>query len=910
MNDGKGVAADPPQASAHARRRGIRTHVAAGILLTGWIVPSASSVPAGAATPHELRPLTSLQRQRVEDAGRLYNAGERAGGLRILDSLLTAAKLRDDDDLECRIRAASGGLRAWGGEAREADSLLRAVMPRLAACADTTFFLGAAVWFGKALLDRTRFVEAESVYGSILPIAARSGNPGPEGWAQMGLAYIALSDGRPEDARTRYEAATRLLRQAGNRYGEIEGLVGQGRAHKRMGDGDRARSCYAEACARAREYGLPRNEAIALNDLGVEEYARGDPAAALRAFRDAWRIGGASGDRWETTVPATNVAHVLEEMGRTDEAAGVLDSVISACRASGYLDYEAGSMLALGKLWNDAGRHRRAMAMYERVLGLGRELPISRRLAAFEGLAGVFERQGDPRRALQILEDERCLRIRADAWPDQGLEYDARRARLLVEVGSSGEGMAVAEEAAPAAERLHRADLVVSLRTTAARARLEAGDHREALQHLTRATEAWEGLRNRPSDPEWRELWANGQSLTSMLIQALLTDPDRPSEDARLRAAFEAAQRFKARGLAERIQGTMARSVPAPSISLESVQANLLRPGEVLLDAFVGPDTSFVFAVTRERCELIRLPGETVLSDRVESLTRLICDSGQEDTVEREAVIEEVALSLGTFILGPSSDLIATGDRILLAPDGMLHLLPLEMLRLEDSGRIGDRRVVARIPSVAQLARLRANPIPTVDDGSGLVCYGATGDGGRELGGRGRKRPPCNAASVASSSRAPGSTAFRRLRRTGSPAPRSSTSRRTPNSITPIPGGRESCCDRPTRRKEAACSVRSGSLPRGSMRASWSSLGANRRVVGSFAGRASRGSRRHSSHRVRVRSSRPSGPSMTRRARGSSRTSTTGSRRACRRVALCGRLDPGCPGRAAVRILRSGRDSY
>jgi CHAT domain-containing protein/tetratricopeptide (TPR) repeat protein len=704
-----------------------------GLLLACWL--SATTTVANAL---EIRPLDETEKARIELAGRLYNTGERAHSMRILDSLRVQARAHGDSALAWRTRAATAGLLAWGGESREAESLLRPILPIVSASTDTALFLGASVWFGKALLDQTRFGEAESVYRSIVPIAARARSASSEGWARMGLAYITLAQGSVHEARENYEAAGRLLRQAGNRYGEIEALVGQGRVYQGTGETDRARACFAEACARAHEYGLLRNEAIARNDLGVEEYARGDPAAALRSFRAAWRIGQAAGDRWETSIPASNVAGVLAEMGRFDEASSVLDSLIAACHAGGYTDHEGATLLVLGKLWTSAGKPRRAEETYRRVLDLGAELPVVRRLGAYQGLADLRAREGDFAGALGILETDVCLRLRNLARADHGLEYDALRSRLLVEVGRRAAAIKLAEASAIEADRIHRGDMVVSLLTTAARARLEEGDHRSALAHLVRATDAWEALRSRPSDPEWRELWANGQSLTSLLIQALLTDPDRPSDDARLRAAFAAVQRFKARGLAERIQGTPAPPVPAPSISLEEVQREILHPKEVLLDAFVGPDTSFVFVVTRDRCELIPLPGEKELTMKVQDMIRLFSGSVGEDGAERTELIREVSGRLSQFFLGSSRKLIADSEQVLLAPDGMLHLLPLEVLRVDDSGAkdddwLGNRRVVARIPSISLLAQLRRAAAGRVDEGSGLVMYGVSNGGSQEL---------------------------------------------------------------------------------------------------------------------------------------------------------------------------------
>jgi tetratricopeptide (TPR) repeat protein len=706
-----------------------------GLLAAGWFAPTA--VDAGAS---RIRPLSEVEARAIDRAGRLVNTGHRADGFRILDSLLASASARGDTALRYRVSAAAAGLHAWLDEAPQADSILRPILGRIEACGDTAFFLGAAMWYAKALLDQTHFAEAESVYRRLLPVAVHAGNTESEGWTRMGLAYIALSSGRDDEARDGYESAERLLRKSGNRFGELEALIGLARAYRQIGETDSSRACCVEACTRARRYGLPRNEAIALNNLGVEEFARGDPAAGLRDFRAAWRIGKSVGDRRETKMPAANAARALAALGRYDEAASVLDSLSVSCHAEGFLDYEAVTLLELGRLWNEAGRPLRALRTYRRVMDLGDELPIGSRLAAYGGSADALARIEGPVKALEILESGSCRRLRPVVPADVRVEYDTKRAQLLAEVGRDGEALALAEAAEVEADRLHRTELQIALLTTAARVRLTQGDRRTALRYLARATEAWERLRKRPSDPEWRELWTDGLRLTSTLIQMLLADPTQPSDRARLQAAFEAAQRFKARGLAERIEGKIAPSAVIPSISLDRVQRDLLRPGELLLDAFVGPDSSFIFAVTQDRCGLIRLPGEDALAGKIEALRELILVSPPVDVAEHQATLQEVAERLSDFLLGGVRDLVAGSDRILLAPDGPLHLLPLEMLRFDgkdpgDGRWLGTTRVCARIPSIAHLARLRENAMDAAGPDPGIVLCGGVNSAGQALAG-------------------------------------------------------------------------------------------------------------------------------------------------------------------------------
>ncbi len=696
-------------------------------------------MPADAA-PSAIRKLDAAESRAIDRAGAAVNAGQRADGFRILDSLLAVASARRDTALAYRASAAAAGLHAWADEAQQADSILHPMFGRIEACGDTAFYLGTAIWYAKALLDLVRVAEAESIYCHMVPIAARSRNLDREGWARMGLAYIALVSGRSLEARDGYAAAESLLRECGNRFGELEALSGQGRAYIQMGETHRAEVCFTDVRSQAHRYGMPRNEASALNNLGANEFARGDPAAALSMFRAAWKIRDAVGNRRETTIPVTNIARALAALGRYDEAAALLDSLSQTCHVEGFADYEAATLLALGGLWISAGHPLRARVMFQRVLDLGDGIPVGSQLAAHGGLADALERIAGPAKALEIVESGACRRLRRAVPADGGVEHDTRHAQLLLEVGRPEAAAGLAEAAAPEARRLRRAELEVALLTTAAQARLRLGDQLTAMSHLIRATEAWEKLRRRPSDPEWRELWTDGTRLTSTLIQALLADPTRPWDRARMQAAFDAAQRFKARGLAERIEGKVSQPSGLPALSLDRVQQDLLRPGELLLDAFVGPDSTFIFAVTRDRCVPIRLPGEKVLAERIEVLNELVSAPQPGDAADRRVILRRVTSHLSEFLLGSIRDLVADSDRIFFSPDGPLYALPLDLLYATADGSggtewLGETRALARIPSVAYLARLRAQETDATDLDPGIVLCGGINAAGQALAG-------------------------------------------------------------------------------------------------------------------------------------------------------------------------------
>jgi len=117
-------------------------------------------------------------------------------------------------------------------------------------------------------------------------IAARLGDRSGEAYA---LAYIAVAHGQKGDeaAREPAERALAFFREAGDLYGTRLVLVTLSMYHTIRGDLERAHQMGEEAVEVAREFGLPRELAIALQILGSAALAAGDLARANGLFRES-----------------------------------------------------------------------------------------------------------------------------------------------------------------------------------------------------------------------------------------------------------------------------------------------------------------------------------------------------------------------------------------------------------------------------------------------------------------------------------------------------------------------------------------------------------------------------------------------------------------------------------------------
>jgi CHAT domain-containing protein len=201
-------------------------------------------------------------------------------------------------------------------------------------------------------------------------------------------------------------------------------------------------------------------------------------------------------------------------------------------------------------------------------------------------------------------------------------------------------------------------------------------------------------------------------------------------------------------------------------VTLATLQTTVLTPNELLLDAFLGREVSFLFAVTREECRVHRLPGtdgefgealnryrllltrpmETAAAPagaRAEAASRgrggteaggtHALDAARDEDALR--FLEDAGANLGRLLLGPLAELVSTHRRILFVPDGPLNLIPLCALSL-DAGRedvrvpgsgspLVESHEITRVPSATLLSGLRAGADrPASPTPSGILAVG------------------------------------------------------------------------------------------------------------------------------------------------------------------------------------------
>jgi tetratricopeptide (TPR) repeat protein len=610
-------------------------------------------------------------------------------------------------------------------DAREAISLAASI-------GDSARVAAALRWLVVLVGIQGRSAESRALCDSLLALSLAIHDLRHEGWARIGLAWFAVQEGRAEDAFEENRIAADLFRRCKEPEGEIWALTSVGRVMSSRGRLKAAVDAYRRVVVLSKQNGDPIAEANALNDLGAIEFSLGDPGQALEMFNSSLAIHRRLKSVRETILPAVNVAQCLSILERHDEAESVLAGCLNVAREQSYRDLE--TMVLMNQAWlsRRRGQLHEAARRYRQVLAVGQDLPLYRQVTALEGLATAMYEMDSLRAAVdlvlqaaELLEggDERHLLplIRTDLGQgllDLGRAADAMR-----------EGLAASEEAS----RLGLATEAVKGMVIAGRASMAMGQYREARERFISAARMWEGQRSAPLDPAWREErgFIGHLIAVDLALSVLRADSAEAAErsggarQSRRKAIAEAHDRLqslKARTRLERMLGPgehpgYADSIRIDLATVERLQRDILRPGELLLDYFLGEDASLLFAITRDSLRVLPLPPEKELNEKLTLYSQAVARPPA-SRAERfdPGPLDRIGGRLARVLLGGVADLVAGSDRILVSPDGTIASVPMEEICTHlgpgNSGpeKQGPGQFWSSVPSSTILAGLRAGP--------------------------------------------------------------------------------------------------------------------------------------------------------------------------------------------------------
>ena len=338
-------------------------------------------------------------------------------------------------------------------------------------------------------------------------------------------------------------------------------------------------------------------------------------------------------------------------------------------------------------------------------------------------LAGIADREGDSVTASRALAAARAqLRLLPGASYRIWMEHD--EARHAIVLGD----WPLAERRLEAFLREERGLIGHAVRFDTrirlADVKVRRGDVAGAEREFTMATEEIDAWRAGLGDRDLRNLAFQ----VVATVDAGSADPEAiaggtgrvlaaMAKGGRAEAAFNLAERWRARALMDRLsraealrasgtgQATRGALTSVPPRLAHEIMASV-PDGTALLEYVAAPAAPVtLFVVQRASLDAIVLAAEDSVAPKVTRIRTLIESGGDPGALAR---------ALGAMLVDPALSRLRPGvTRLVVIPDGPLHRLAFDALRLADGKLLVERFALSQSPSATVFATLRARPSAT-----------------------------------------------------------------------------------------------------------------------------------------------------------------------------------------------------
>jgi len=515
-----------------------------------------------------------------------------------------------------------------------------------------------------------------------------------------------------------------------------------------LGDQKTALADCEAALRLRRSLADPAAVAETANNLGLVLEVIGRPAEAAERYREALAFNRKLGDRESVVVNLGNLGALALAAGRYSAAARLYDEAAAIAKAAAGEPWAAEQLRAArinqGVVLEKVGEYRQAVALYRQLLAehddgdprqraslLVNAGVIYRNLddavsavAAFDEAAAIYRRLGDLA-GLSNAELNRALALHLNLGRPRAAENAYRQALALAERGGDrteevqdlfylgrflldrakagdaaagrlAESQALFHRCFSVAERLDSAEGRWSALEGLGRVAVARGNLPEAMARLQAAIGEIENVRSRLVQAPWRAGYFGDKRAVYAAQVAVL---------ARLHAqmprfdfagqAFAVVQYAKARDLLDALESA---GKPAPPRAPDELRPFLR--GDVVVEYFVGEERLFRWVLHEGRIELADLGEAALVLAAVARTHRTLAAGGDPSPAD-------VAL-LSRVLLPSPLPLPARGGQLRIAPDGLLHYLPFELLRPAGGAPLVELATVSYLPSTSTLARASA----------------------------------------------------------------------------------------------------------------------------------------------------------------------------------------------------------
>jgi CHAT domain-containing protein/tetratricopeptide (TPR) repeat protein len=530
-----------------------------------------------------------------------------------------------------------------------------------------------------------------------------------------------------------FNQALSIIRTEDDPETEAECLSNLGLAYRELGNLDRAHLYLSEALALDKRRGDVNAVSMDLDNIGTVLLRRGldgdneqDLRQALEAFQNGLRTQDQGhADPLIRFSALNNMGIILNEIGdhkaarlRFGQALRIADGeerVLERCHV----------LMNIASSHLDETNVEDALALYRMSYGAGVEHSFENVLMeSCFGLGQCYERRHESalalsfyRRAIEAMETVRG-RIASEplmiGFSRNKLRPFERAVHILADQYALSPSLEGVAQMFDLVERAKAQAFLESVRE--ARIDLSGPEHsilRERQQAISRAIS---------------ELTAKlaDHSVSESEEQALKNELELDEEEyVRLNSEMRATGRAGKAGWRQNVRRT------------DEIRRLLRQDDAVMLEYFLGEQQSYLILVSPAKVRLHLLPARGVIERSLRAYLRLISDRSSDPRAGFEA-----AERIGRELLPLDQDEeLKRAKSIIVIPDGILHNLPFEAVRVRDEA--GSRYLVEEVavsycPSASSLAVLKTSPSPGKRT-KGVLAVGAPNYGRMTLRREGRR---------------------------------------------------------------------------------------------------------------------------------------------------------------------------
>jgi CHAT domain-containing protein/tetratricopeptide (TPR) repeat protein len=526
-------------------------------------------------------------------------------------------------------------------------------------------------------------------------------------WCLAAKGYTDLEI-NPASAKRAWTEARIISHQLGETQWEARANGELGIIAFLEGDSRRAATMVGDAVLSAMASGDVGGQVRYLEMLGNGFNEAKRYGEALAFFERAIKVSAANSDAGFPFMAYEGESATLVSEGKVLEAKSKLERALIVARENQKFGHETMILQLLGELAIQTGDRQSALTYLQQSADLAEKYKFYRTVGqSMIDLAGLYRDAGDLKSA-----EERAS-VGVDASRRVGDRYYLPRdltvlADLKARRGGTEDAEALYENAEDVIDgmlvNLHEAYWSSSLAGAMSDTYLQHFELEAREGRVERALNVLERVRGRTAAAllENKVTFSKNESENERALEENVSNVQlrlMRSENAKERAGL-LDQLVEYERRLEWTRTERKESKPGwfeKPAALKAIQA-VLQPNEVVLEYVLSEPRSYCVWISKKRAGL-----QVLLSGRqqIEDLTRKYLDEtrGKSDDID-------VAKQLYALLLSPLPQ-EAIGDRLIVVPDGILHLLPFDILREPGGSLLLETRTISYVPASTVLSVLR-----------------------------------------------------------------------------------------------------------------------------------------------------------------------------------------------------------